>query len=62
MIECNFNVEGDLLGLSSEVANLTSDEVTLLDGSVHKVVDGSTFLAVDTGDLYILYQGIWYKL
>lgn len=62
MIEANFTVQGDLLGLSSEVSNLTSSEVTLDDNSMRKYKDGTTFFAVDTGDLYILYKDNWYKL
>lgn len=54
MKKVNFNVQADYIGLSSEVASLPTDE--------DNCVDGSTFLAVDTGDLYILYQGTWYKL
>lgn len=53
MKKVNFNVLADYIGLSSEVASLPTDE---------DVADGSTFLAVDTGDMYILYQKIWYKL
>lgn len=62
MIEANFTVQGDLLGLSSEVSNLTGNEITLDDNSKRKYKDGTTFLAVDTGDLYILYEENWYKL
>lgn len=62
MIETNFNVQGDLIGLSSEVANLTSNTVTLDDGTEHICNDGTTFLAVDTSSLYILYNNKWYKL
>lgn len=62
MIEANFTVQGDLLGLSSEVSNLTGSEITLDDNSKRKYKDGTTFLAVDTGDLYILYKENWYKL
>ena len=53
MKKINFNVLADYIGLSSEVSSLPIDE---------DVADGSTFLAVDTSDLYILYQGTWYKL
>lgn len=62
MVECNFNVLGDLIGLSGEVASLTGNTVTLDDGTEHVCENGTTFLAVNTSDLYILYSGTWYKL
>lgn len=62
MIEAKFTLQGDLLGLASEVSSLTSGTVTLDDNSTHEVKDGTTFLAVDTGDVYILYKERWYKL
>lgn len=62
MIEANFNVQGDLLGLESEASKLVSDTVTLDDGTEHKCNDGTTFLAVDTGKLRILYNKTWYIL
>lgn len=62
MVEANFNVKGDLIGLSAEVAMLASEVITLDDGSQRAYNDGTTFLTVDTGDLYILYKQKWYKL
>ena len=62
MVEANFNVKGDLIGLSAEVSMLTSEIITLDDGSQRAYIDGTTFLTVDTGDLYILYKQKWYKL
>ena len=41
----------DMIGLASDVATLGTD---------HE--NGSTFLAVDTGDLYIFYNDKWYRL
>ena len=32
MVEANFNVKGDLIGLSAEVSMLTSEIITLDDG------------------------------
>lgn len=62
MVEANFNIKGDLIGLSAEVAMLASEVITLDDGSQRAYNDGTTFLTVDTGDLYILYKQKWYKL
>lgn len=62
MIEANFNVQGDLLGLESEATKLAGNTITLDDGSEHKCNDGTTFLAVDTGKLRILYKNTWYLL
>ena len=62
MVEANFNIKGDLIGLSAEVAMLTNEIITLDDGSQRAYNDGTTFLAVDTSDLYILYKQKWYKL
>lgn len=62
MVEVNFKVQGDLIGLSSEVVNLTGKTVTLDDGTTHECNNGATFLAVDTSDVYILYNTTWYKL
>lgn len=54
MKKVNFNTLADYIGLSSEVANLPTDET--------ECTCGATFLAVDTGDMYILYEKTWYKL
>ena len=54
MVEANFNVKGDLIGLSAEVSMLTSEIILLDDGSQRAHNDGTTILAVETGDLYIL--------
>ena len=62
MLDVNFKIKGDLIGLSSEVETLTSETVTLDDGSTRTYTDGTMFMAVDTGDLYILYNHTWYKL
>ena len=43
-----FKFRKDYIGLSTE-SKPTSD------------VDGSTYLEVDTSDLYIYYKGTWYK-
>lgn len=51
MMERNYASCWDMIGLSNEVATLKTD-----------YDEGSTFLAVDTGDIYILYQKKWYKL
>lgn len=51
MMERNYASCWDMIGLSNEVATLKTD-----------YDEGSTFLAVDTGDIYILYQKTWYKL
>ena len=41
MVEANFNVKGDLIGLSAEVSMLTSEIITLDDGSRrHNAPDG----------------------
>lgn len=61
MIEANFTVQGDLLGLSSEVGRLGGNEITLDDNSVRAYSDGTTFFAVDTGYLYVLYNKTWYR-
>lgn len=42
----------DLLGLSTEEKPTADNEY---------VVDGTTFYEVDTGDLYIFYDGTWYN-
>lgn len=62
VLDVNFKVKGDLIGLSSEVTSLTDETVTLDDGSKRTYSNGTTFMAVDTGDLYILYNHKWYKL
>ena len=62
MLDVNFKIKGDLIGLSSEVTSLTNEMVTLDDGSERTYSNGTTFLAVDTRDLYILYNHKWYKL
>ena len=51
MKELNYASCWNLLGLSSDVENLETD-----------YDEGTTFLAADTGDVYILYQKTWYKL
>ncbi len=51
MKELNYSACWSLLGLSSDVASLSTD-----------YEEGTTFLAADTGDLYVLYQNLWYKL
>lgn len=51
MKELNYASCWNLLGLSSDVATLKTD-----------YDEGTTFLAADTGDVYILYQNKWYKL
>ena len=62
MVETLFKKQGDLLGLSTEVESLTGSTVTLDDGTERDCEDGTTFLAVDTGAVYILYKEKWYKL
>lgn len=42
----------DLLGLSTEEKPTAENE---------NVVNGTTFYEVDTGDLYIFYNGTWYN-
>jgi len=49
--ELNFAVCWNLIGTSAEIESLQTD-----------YDEGTTFLAVDTGDVYILYQSKWYKL
>lgn len=51
MKELNYASCWNLIGTSSEVASLKTD-----------YDEGTTFLAVDTGDVYILYQKKWNKL
>lgn len=51
MMERNYASCWDMIGTSAEVATLSTD-----------YDEGSTFFAVDTGDVYILYQKKWYKL
>ncbi len=51
MKELNFSVAWNIIGLAAEIASLSTD-----------YEEGSTFLAVDTSDVYILYQHKWYKL
>lgn len=41
----------NLIGFSSEAESLGND-----------YDEGTTFLAVDTGDIYILYHSEWHKL
>ena len=61
MVAVNFTVEADLIGLSTEIEGVTGNEVTLDDGTLYEVTDGSTFLAVDTSQLYIFYRDTWYE-
>ena len=51
MKELNYSSCWNLLGLSTDVPDLKTD-----------YEEGTTFLAADTGDVYILYQSKWYKL
>ena len=41
---------------------LSTDDKAELPFIEQHDVDGTTFLAVDTGDVYIYYDGTWYDL
>lgn len=47
-----FDTTWNFLGLSTDVKPDQSDS---------RVVDGSTFLEVDTSKLYIFTRGVWYE-
>lgn len=48
-----FNTRWDFIGLSSDTKPTPSTS--------DKVVDGSTFFAADTSELYFWTKGQWYK-
>jgi hypothetical protein len=52
MKEMNYASAWDLIGLEAEKESFPIDDVD----------EGSTFLAVDTKTVYILYRGTWYEL
>ena len=49
-------------GKTSEVANLPTTETVMDDGTVFKAACGSTFLDIETGDIYMLVGSEWKKL
>lgn len=51
-----------LAGHTSEVANLPTTAIKMDDGMQFHAACGSTFLDVDTGDVYLLFDGAWYKI
>ena len=55
MKKVNFKTVADFIGLASEVSALPTT-----DTEDYEVSDGATFMAVDTGKVYILYGGKWY--
>ena len=57
MTKINFQTVADFIGLASEVSTLPTT-----DTEDYEVSDGATFMAVDTGKVYILYNGKWYPI
>lgn len=51
-----------LAGHTTEASSLPQTGDTLDDGTVFKGTCGSTFLDVDTGDVFIFYDGEWHQL
>ena len=46
-------------GNTTEVATLPTSKTVLPDGTVFTARDGSTFLDIDTSDVYIFISGEW---
>ena len=57
MKKVNFKTVADFIGLASEVSALPTT-----DTEDYEVSDGATFMAVDTGKIYILYNKKWYPI
>lgn len=51
-----------LAGHTTEISNLPKVGDTLEDGTIFKGACGSTFLDVDTGNVFIFYDGDWYAM
>lgn len=49
-------------GKTSEVASLPTVATIMEDGTQFFAADGSTFLDLDTGTVYMFLEGKWYKL
>ena len=52
----------ELAGHTDEVNSLPTTETVLEDGTHFNAACGSTFLDVDTGDIYMFFDGTWKKL
>ena len=57
MTKINFQTVADFIGLSSEVVTLPVENT-----DDYEIQDGATFMAVDTGKIYILYNKKWYPI
>lgn len=51
-----------LAGHTSEVSNLPHAGDTLDDGTIFRGACGSTFLDVDTANVFIFYDDEWYPM
>lgn len=62
IIQVNDGVyKGILMCKSDESASITSPTITLDDGNIIEMIDGSIIIEVDTNIRHILYDGKWYK-
>lgn len=57
MKKINFQTVADFIGLSGEAATLPVENT-----DDYEIQDGATFMAVDTGKIYILYNKKWYPI